>query len=166
MARGTSRAERNAFRFVRVIAERKKRSCAPTRGLKPAEIWAEFPSYRAESAPPSFVPCSSFCVHHSPLRVASHPSPRISFHGRQTRLLARKLTPGTQPRISDKTCASGSSSGHHQPPRLYLTPGLFFSILFPFRLSLSPSPSPSRSSRLASFFDPTRFVRITQLYCI
>lgn len=29
-------------------------------------------SYRAERAPPNFVPCSSFCIHRSPLRP-SHP---------------------------------------------------------------------------------------------
>lgn len=50
-------------------------------------------SYRAERAPPNFVPCSSFCIHRSPLRP-SHPRQDL-VHGANAprrRLISERCT--------------------------------------------------------------------------
>lgn len=104
-------------------------------------------SYRAESAPPSFVPCSSFCVHHSPLRWFP---PLPGFLSRFA-FLARKRTPAYSHKL--RIDARHQWTSHRCTASTYARPVLFH----PFPLFVLP---PCLSSSLASFFDPTRFVRI------
>ena len=93
------------------------------------------------------------------------PSPGFLFTGRRTPGFQRANSPRARSHEFQIDARAGGSSSGHQPPfhRVYASrPVCSFPSFFPFA---SPLHRPI-ASRQASFFDPTRFVRITQLLYI